>query len=133
MSSAAEGPAAGAEGATADDRPGRVYKVFRPGEWAALEADGVTRGSADDRASGFVHFSTAAQLPGTLARHFAGEAGLILVAAETARFGADLGWERSRGGALFPHLYRPLARDELGAPQPIALGADGRHILPDPL
>ena len=85
-----------------------IYKVFRADEWAELDRAGETLGAPVDRADGFVHFSTAAQLPGTLAKHFAGETGLLLLAVETDAAGRALRWEPSRGGALFPHLYRPL-------------------------
>jgi uncharacterized protein (DUF952 family) len=85
-----------------------IYKVFRAGEWAELEAAGETLGAPVDRADGYVHFSTAAQLGATLARHFAGESGLVLVAVEAEAAGAAVRWEPSRGGALFPHLHRPL-------------------------
>lgn len=85
-----------------------IFKLMRPAEWAALTARGATPGSPADVADGFVHFSTAAQLPGTLERHFAGEDGLVLVAVDPEAAGPALRWEPSRGGALFPHLYRPL-------------------------
>ena len=62
-----------------------------------------------DRADGFVHFSTAGQLAATLARHFAGETGLVVVAVDAEAAGEAIRWETSRGGAFFPHLYRPLA------------------------
>ena len=84
-----------------------MFKILRAAEWAALEAEGRFAGSADDRRDGFIHLSTEAQLAGTLAKHFAGEVGLVVlrVAVETD---PELKWEASRGGALFPHLYRPL-------------------------
>ncbi len=85
-----------------------IYKILRAGEWAALCAAGRTAGSAADLADGFVHFSTGAQLAGTLARHFAGETGLVLLACEAEGFGPALRWEPSRGGALFPHLHAEL-------------------------
>lgn len=99
-----------------------VYKVLRPAEWAELEAAGETAGSAADRADGFVHFSTAGQLPGTLARHFAGETGLLLLAVDAEAAGPALRWEPSRGGALFPHLHRRLARAEVLWSRPLAEG-----------
>ena len=70
-----------------------IYKVLRPAEWAELDAAGRSLGAPVDRADGFVHFSTAEQLPGTLAKHFAGETELMLVAvdAEAAGAGAALG------------------------------------------
>lgn len=84
-----------------------VYKILRAAEWAAFQDDGVFAGSADDLRDGFIHLSTGAQLGGTLAKHFAAEVGLVVlrVAVETD---PELKWEASRGGALFPHLYRPL-------------------------
>jgi uncharacterized protein (DUF952 family) len=99
-----------------------IYKVFRPSEWAELDAVGETPGSPADRADGFVHFSTAEQLPGTLERHFAGETDLILAAVDAHLAGPALRWEPSRGGALFPHLHRPLNRADLLWSRPLADG-----------
>jgi uncharacterized protein (DUF952 family) len=89
-----------------------IFKILRADEWAAFEADGMFAGSADDLRDGFIHLSTDDQLVGTLARHFAGEAGLVVVRVAVE---ADpmLRWETSRGGALFPHLYRPLVRGDV--------------------
>ena len=87
-----------------------VYKILRGPEWAELEAAGESLGAPVDRADGFVHFSTAGQLPETLAKHFAGETGLVVFAVDAD---AGFAWELSRGGALFPHLYRPLRRAEI--------------------
>ncbi|TMV09655.1 DUF952 domain-containing protein [Ruegeria sediminis] len=85
-----------------------IYKIFRADEWAALQARGETQGAPVDVADGFVHFSTAAQAAETAAKHFAGAEGLILVACDGEAMGGDLKWEVSRGGALFPHLYRNI-------------------------
>ncbi len=84
-----------------------IFKIVRAAEWAAFEASGLFAGSVDDLRDGFIHLSTDGQLAGTLAKHFAGEAGLrvLEVAVEADPL---LRWEESRGGALFPHLYRPL-------------------------
>jgi uncharacterized protein (DUF952 family) len=96
-----------------------IYKVFRAGEWAELEAAGETLGAPVDRADGFVHFSTAGQLAGTLAKHFAGEAGLVLVAVDAEAAGGAVRWEPSRGGALFAHLYRPLGMGDVVWARPL--------------
>lgn len=90
-----------------------VFKVLRAGEWDAFRASGRFEGSPDDRRDGFIHLSAADQLEGTLARHFAGEAGLVRLALDVAALGDALRWEVSRGGARFPHLYRPLARADV--------------------
>ena len=84
-----------------------LCKIFRAGEWAGFVAGGEFAGSADDLRDGFLHLSTSAQVEGTLRRHFAGEEGLV-VAELAVDNDPALRFERSRGGALFPHLYRPL-------------------------
>ncbi len=99
-----------------------IYKIFRLPEWADFEAVGESFGSPDDRADGFVHLSTAEQVPGTLERHFAGETGLMLLALDADAAGPSLRWEPSRGGALFPHLYRPLARTDILWSRPVEDG-----------
>ena len=108
-----------------------IYKIFRPSEWSGMQARGETAGSAADIADGFVHFSTAAQLPGTLAKHFAGEPDLILLACDADAFGAELRWEPARGGSLFAHLYRPLRLDDLVWTRPLPTG--GTHRVPGDL
>jgi uncharacterized protein (DUF952 family) len=90
-----------------------IYKLLRAAEWSELEAAGTTAGAPIDRADGYIHFSTAEQLPGTLEKHFAGERDLMLLAVDADGLGDALVWEPSRGGELFPHLYRLLARDDV--------------------
>lgn len=107
-----------------------IYKIFRPGEWAALEQAGETAGAPIDVSDGFVHFSTAAQAAETAAKHFAGEGDLVLVAVDAEGLGADLKWEPSRGGALFPHLYRPLRITDVAWHRPLPLGPAG-HVFPE--
>ncbi len=106
-----------------------IYKIFRRAEWDDLVARGQTDGAPVDLADGFIHLSTAAQLMGTAARHFAGESDLVLVAVDPARLGDALKWEVSRDGALFPHLYAPLSRADVEWDTSLPLGASG-HIFP---
>jgi uncharacterized protein (DUF952 family) len=82
-----------------------VFKVLRPGEWADFAASGRFEGSPDDRRDGFIHLSTAAQLPGTLSRHFGGEPEVMILTVDATALGSALRWEPSRGGDLFPHHY----------------------------
>jgi uncharacterized protein (DUF952 family) len=107
-----------------------IYKIFRRSEWAALVADGETLGAPIDIADGFIHFSTSAQVAETAAKHFAGDTGLVLAAVEAEALGAALKWEPSRGGALFPHLYRRLSTSEVAWHADLPL-ADGAHVFPD--
>lgn len=107
-----------------------IYKILRPSEWAALRSDGRTTGAPVDIADGFVHFSTAAQLPGTLAKHFADEDDLTLLACDAQALGDDLRWEPSRGGDLFPHLYRVLKMTDILWTRDITRNATGHETGP---
>ncbi len=90
-----------------------IYKIFRADEWADLQAHGASNGAPIDVTDGFVHFSTAKQAEETAAKHFAGIAGLTLLACNADAMGDDLKWEVSRGGALFPHLYRQIRMSDV--------------------
>ena len=85
-----------------------IYKILRTPEWVALCEAGESDGAPIDVADGYIHFSTATQAQETADKHFAGETELMVLAVETEPLGAALVWEPSRGGQLFPHLYRRL-------------------------
>ena len=82
-----------------------IVKIFRRDEWDSASAAGRFAGSADDARDGFIHFSTADQLSGTLAKHYRGETDLVIAEVDEAAFGNSLRWEASRDGKTFPHLY----------------------------
>ena len=107
-----------------------VFKIFRRAEWQAMTEAGLTRGAPIDLADGYVHLSTAEQVTETAARHFATESDLVLVAVDADRLAPHLKWEPSRGGALFPHLYRPLRMSDVVWDKSLPLGASG-HIFPE--
>jgi len=107
-----------------------IYKVCDATQWSEAERDGAFRGSAVDSADGYIHFSTAAQVAETAAKHFAGMLGLVLVAVEAEELGSALKWETSRGGALFPHLYRALPLTAVRWVKSLRLDDNGRHVLP---
>ena len=108
-----------------------IYKILRAEDFAALDRDGETAGAPVDLADGYIHFSTAAQVAETAARHFAGADDLVLAAVEAGALGTALKWEPSRGGDLFPHLYRRLRRSDLAWIAPLPLGRDGAHRFPE--
>ncbi len=108
-----------------------VYKICERALWRDAEASGVFGGAAIDLSDGFIHFSTAAQVSETAAKHFAGARDLVLVAVDAGALGGALKWEPSRGGALFPHLYGPLAITAVRWVKPLPLGAGGAHVFPE--
>jgi uncharacterized protein (DUF952 family) len=107
-----------------------VFKIFHRPEWNHLRDAGETAGAPIDVTDGYVHFSTAAQVAQTAARYFAGQSDLVLVAVEESKLGSALKWEASRGGALFPHLYRHLKMSDVLWDKSLPLGASG-HIFPE--
>ena len=113
--------------------PQLIYRLLAEGDWQTAQQAGSFAGTAHDLRDGFIHFSTAEQLAETAARHYAGQAGLLLLGVRVAALGPALCWEPSRGGALFPHLYGPLPLSAVVRIDPLRCGADGVHILPSGL
>lgn len=107
-----------------------VYHMCRRQEWRDAQAAGSYPGSSQDAADGFIHFSTAAQVVESAAKHRTGQDGLVLLAVDAGRLGAALKWEPSRGGQLFPHLYGALPVDAVVRVADLPLGDDGRHVFP---
>ena len=107
-----------------------IYKIFRADEMAAFLDAGETLGAPIDLADGYVHMSTADQVGETLAKHFAGETGLSLLAIEADDLGDALRWEVSRGGALFPHLYRALQVADVVWHKPLTPSDDPSDFAP---
>lgn len=107
-----------------------IYHLAKRSVWEASAAEGMYRGADADRADGFLHFSTAAQIEESAWKHRRGEADLVLLCVDENLLGAELVWEPSRGGALFPHLYGPLPATAVIAAPDLPIGADGRHIFP---
>ncbi|HXS05762.1 MAG TPA: DUF952 domain-containing protein [Rhizomicrobium sp.] len=106
-----------------------VFKIVPRAEWA--ETTDAYEGSAHDRADGFLHFSTWPQLPETLRRYYADKNDLLLVAADPARLGRLLKWERSPSrGEDFPHLYGVLLTSAVLWVKPIARDMEGNFLLP---
>ncbi|HEY5072683.1 MAG TPA: DUF952 domain-containing protein [Caulobacteraceae bacterium] len=106
-----------------------IYKILSRAEWRQAVAKGRFDGSNADRRDGFIHFSIARQVNETARLHFSGRADLVLLEVRTSGLGANLKWERSRGGELFPHLYGPLSCDRVAEVRAAPLGDDGRHDL----
>lgn len=119
----------------------RIYHLARAADWQAALQSGWYTGAAEDRRDGFLHFSTAEQITASADRHRAGETGLVLLEAVIDQLpppdhgGGELKWEASSSrGALFPHLYGPLAVSAVArvADLPLAADPDGvqRHVFP---
>jgi len=108
-----------------------IYKICEEAEWRAAEAAGQFCGSAVDLRDGFIHFSDAAQLAETAAKHFAGQTDLMLIAVDSAALGAALKWEHAPSrGEDFPHLFAALPLSAVRWTAPLARDAQGTIVIP---
>ena len=108
-----------------------IYHVCTAAAWKEACGAGIYSGSADDRADGYIHFSTASQLRASVAKHRAGQSGLVLLSVDPALLGDNLKWEPARGGQLFPHLYGRLPVPAVARADPLPLDASGGHVFPE--
>lgn len=108
-----------------------IYKLADRAEWERARASGAYEGSAVDRADGYIHMSTSAQLAETARRHYAGRDRLVLAAIDPPALGQALRWEASRGGDLFPHLYGALPLSAALSERALSVAADGTMIFED--
>lgn len=108
-----------------------IYHMCRAEEWQDALGLGRYEGSSQDKADGFIHFSTAAQVRTSAAKHRTGQTGLVLLTVKADGLGDILKWEASRGGALFPHLYGSLPVVAVLQVDDLPLGDDGLHLFPD--
>lgn len=99
--------------------PNLIFKIESQSVWQQASTAGLYTGAPVDVADGFIHFSSADQVSGTLGKHFAGRRNLVLVAIDADALGDTLKWEVSRGGALFPHLYADLTMDSVVDARPL--------------
>ena len=111
--------------------PALIYKISTRTAYEAAVPSGRFEGMPIDFKDGYIHFSTADQLAETLSKHFAGQSDLTLIAVRTSDIAANLKWEVSRGGALFPHLYGPMPIAAVEWTAQIEVAADGTCVLPE--
>ena len=107
-----------------------AYKILTRDQYDQLKTDGAFKGAPVDLADGYIHMSTREQAAETAARHFAGQDKLVMVMVDLAPFGDALKWEKSRGGALFPHLYADLPLSAVAGKVVLRLDEQGRHLFP---
>jgi uncharacterized protein (DUF952 family) len=69
-----------------------IYHACRKPEWDNAVMAGYYGGSSQDEADGFIHFSSAGQVVASVAKHRAGQDGLVLVAVDAGRLGDSLRW-----------------------------------------
>jgi uncharacterized protein (DUF952 family) len=115
------------------NQPKMIYRLLAAEEWRRAQAAGSFVGTEHDVRDGFIHFSTAAQVAETAARHYAERPGLLLLGVRVEALRSALRWEPSRGGALFPHLYAALPVHAVTRVDVVNLDENGKHVFPSDL
>ncbi|KAH7890284.1 hypothetical protein F5I97DRAFT_1834256 [Phlebopus sp. FC_14] len=99
-----------------DSKPTYIYKLISHTTPPPTDLPDVLPISPLDQSSGFVHLSTAHQVPGTLKRFFSGDPHVHILRLLYDKVEKDIKWEDPkaevcgpRGGeGMFPHLYNGL-------------------------
>ena len=105
-----------------------IYRIAAPEALAAAAQAGFYDGEALDKADGFIHASTRAQLAGTLAAHYADAERLAIAVIDAQALGDRVRWEVSRGGEEFPHIYGDLPWSAVRAVHLLKQGEDGWRL-----
>ena len=85
-----------------------IFHITHSSDWDKAQTLGSYR-AASLETEGFIHCSTAEQLPLTQERFFKNKKGFLILHILIARLKAPLRYENLEGGEmLFPHLYGPL-------------------------
>lgn len=108
-----------------------VLKICPENLWQEALEKGVFSGAPIDLQDGFIHFSTKEQAIETAAKHFVGQANLLLLAIDEDVLGDALKYEISRNDDLFPHLYGTFTPDQILWVKPLPLDTNGNHIFPE--
>ncbi|BCY19129.1 glutathione S-transferase [Leptolinea sp. HRD-7] len=87
--------------------PSVIYHITLADLWKKSLESGIYKGETLDT-EGFIHFSKENQVVATANRYYRGVKGLFLLRVNPAKLSAELKYEKSTNGELYPHLYGPL-------------------------
>ena len=112
------------------DLPDYAWKILTSAQKDQLVSNGLFEGAPVDLADGYIHLSAEPQVVGTLDKHFAGQSGLWLARVDLSALGSAVRREKSRGGALFPHIYAALPLSAVTTLAPLQCATDGTVLYP---
>jgi len=105
-----------------------IFHIVRRKEWAQAAPSGYYFHQSLDE-EGFIHCSTAAQLPAVANRFYRGQPDLVVLTIAADRVMAPIVYEapaeEPTSAERFPHLYGPLNVDAVVAVTPFLPAADG--------
>jgi uncharacterized protein (DUF952 family) len=92
-----------------------IYHIAEAADWERAQRDGQYTMSTRGRTlaeEGFIHASTAAQVPLVAAAYYRDAPDLVLLVIDTERVGPELRYEQVPGQPdSYPHIYGPLNLD----------------------
>src|SRR5262245_53195148 len=102
-----------------------ILHIVTRQQWDEAVAAGEYR--ADTLATeGFLHASTAEQLPRVANSFYKGRTGLVALKIDTAKVQAPIRWENPPGSSeQFPHIYGPLNLDAVLEVLPLESNVSG--------
>jgi beta-hydroxylase len=106
-----------------------IFRIAAPEDFASAALSGQYEGAAHDKADGFIHASTKAQLGDTLALHYGDYDRVAIAEIATEKVKVEIKWEPSRGGSLFPHIYGNLNWDAVVTVHLVKKDEDGHWRL----
>jgi uncharacterized protein (DUF952 family) len=106
-----------------------ILHILSEKDWQQAQDTGIYRGDTLD-SEGFIHCSTPSQVEWVANGRFGGRTDLLLLVIDPKRVEAEIRWEESEPGQLFPHIYGPLKLDGVLRVLPFPPGPDGRFVLP---
>ncbi len=109
-----------------------IHKILPQDVHDQVSNRGEFVGWRDDLDDGFIHCSTTAQLPGTLAKHFERFDRVVLLSFDAAIL-PGLIWETSRNNMQFPHIYGHLDLNQAFSTHLLMRGDDGQFAIPEDL
>ncbi|MFT8797199.1 DUF952 domain-containing protein [Zymomonas mobilis] len=107
-----------------------IYKIISKEDLKSFRHEEIFSGVGLDLEHGFIHFSKADQIDGTLKKYFQGGDGYVILVVDAKTLGSDLRWEPSASGAIYPHLYGKLTLRSVIAAVPVTRRKDGSLIIP---
>ena len=107
-----------------------IYHIATVADWERAVRDGQytmsTRGLTLAE-QGFIHASTAEQVPLVAETFYRGAPDLLLLVIDTDRVGPEIRYEHVPGQASpYPHIYGPLNLDAVVETRPFAPAPDGQ-------
>ncbi len=87
-----------------------IFHISTRESWKVARKDGVYRGDTL-LSEGYIHCSKEEQVPGVFEHMFKGRKGLVLLCIDERKVKAEIKWESSGSGEVYPHIYGELNID----------------------